>query len=77
MKPNILLTQYNYGRWNKKERDLFLNHYIIHKNNWKLISRLIKTRSAIQVRTHFQKLNKKIQRDAYLLIYLKNNNYLF
>lgn len=73
MKPNILLTHYNYGRWSKKESDLFLNYYIIHKNNWKLISRLIKTRSSIQVRTHFQKLNKKIKNDAYLLIHLKNN----
>eukprot|EP01036_Dinobryon_divergens_P055361 gene55361-73938_t len=45
----------NTGRWTKEEHTLFLEGLALHGKSWKKISHLLKTRSAIQVRTHAQK----------------------
>ena len=47
------------GRWSKYEHKLFVKYLSIYGRNWKKISRLIKTRNTIQIRSHAQKFFKK------------------
>ena len=58
------------GRWTKAEHDTFLlglethgkNWIETHGKNWKLLAGMIKTRTAVQTRTHAQKYFLKLQR---------------
>lgn len=47
------------GKWNSNEHQIFLAALHIHRNNWTKISDYIKTRNAIQIRTHAQKYFRK------------------
>ena len=58
---------YNIGRWTIKEHSDFkkgLDLYASDKNSWEQISKLVKTRSIIQTRTHAQKYFKKLYRSG-------------
>ena len=48
----------NQGRWSKDEVELMLKYHRKFKNNWALISRLIKTRTANQIKDKVKELNK-------------------
>ena len=53
-------VKYNYGRWTKEEQKRFLYGLKYFGRNNKLIQKLIKTRSLVQIRSHSQKFLKKI-----------------
>jgi len=48
------------GRWTPEEHKLFLEGVMLYGKDWKKMQSLIKTRSLIQIRTHAQKVFKKI-----------------
>lgn len=50
------------GRWTEAEHDTFLLGLETHGKNWKLLAGIIKTRTAVQTRTHAQKYFLKLQR---------------
>ena len=50
------------GVWTKAEHDAFLLGLETHGKNWKLLAGMIKTRTAVQTRTHAQKYFLKLQR---------------
>ena len=50
----------NNGRWSAEEHRLFLRAVLQHGKGWKEISASLKTRSALQVRTHAQKFYAKL-----------------
>ena len=64
-KPNKKRTSknllFNDGRWKKDEHNHFLQGIALYGNNWKKVKSLVKTRSAIQVRSHAQKFFNKIK----------------
>lgn len=63
----------NIGRWNKEEKRLYDKYILKYKNirnRYKLISEHIKTRTAVQIRTHHQKEFQKKLEIALILIKL-------
>jgi SHAQKYF class myb-like DNA-binding protein len=48
------------GRWTAEEHRLFLEGVMLYGKEWKKMQPLIKTRSLVQIRTHAQKVFKKI-----------------
>ena len=52
---------FNDGRWEKEEKNQFIIGIVLYGNNWKKVKTLIKTRSAVQVRSHAQKFFKKMK----------------
>lgn len=50
----------NNGHWSADEHRLFLSAVLQHGKGWKEISATLKTRSAVQVRTHAQKFYAKL-----------------
>ncbi|CAE7835938.1 RVE1, partial [Symbiodinium microadriaticum] len=48
------------GRWTPDEHRLFLEGIMLYGKDWKKMQPLIKTRSLVQIRTHAQKVFKKI-----------------
>jgi SHAQKYF class myb-like DNA-binding protein len=50
----------NNGRWKKEEHALFLEALDQHGKNWQKISAHVKTRTAVQSRTHAQKYYQKL-----------------
>ena len=50
------------GRWTKEEQNLFNLAYQWHGKDWKKLSEIIQTRSVIQIRSHAQKIQKKLDR---------------
>jgi SHAQKYF class myb-like DNA-binding protein len=49
-----------YSRWSAEEHKLFLEGIMLYGKDWKKMQPLIKTRSLVQIRTHAQKVFKKI-----------------
>jgi SHAQKYF class myb-like DNA-binding protein len=47
-------------RWTVDEHRLFLEGIMLYGKDWKKMQPLIKTRSLVQIRTHAQKVFKKI-----------------
>ncbi len=47
-------------RWSAEEHKLFLQGIMLYGKDWKKMQPLIKTRSLVQIRTHAQKVFKKI-----------------
>ena len=56
------LTGSNEGKWTLKEHILFLQAIDRYGVNWKKIKKVIKTRTANQIRSHSLKFYKKIKR---------------
>ena len=54
-------SNFNDGRWEKEEKMQFIIGIALYGNNWKKVKTLIKTRSAVQVRSHAQKFFKKMK----------------
>ena len=54
-------VKFNMGRWTKEEHNKFLKGMIEYGNNWKMVEKLIKTRSSIQARSHAQKYFVKVK----------------
>jgi len=48
------------GRWTPEEHRLFLEGIMLYGKDWKKMQPLIKTRTLVQIRTHAQKVFKKI-----------------
>eukprot|EP01032_Pedospumella_encystans_P014865 gene14865-17049_t len=48
------------GRWTPEEHRLFLEGIMLYGKDWKKMQPLIKSRSLVQIRTHAQKVFKKI-----------------
>ena len=48
------------GRWTPEEHKLFLKGIMLHGKDWKAMQHLIKTRTLVQIRTHAQKVFKKV-----------------
>jgi len=48
------------GRWTAEEHKLFLEGIMLYGKDWKKMLPLIKTRTLVQIRTHAQKVFKKI-----------------
>ena len=55
---NIIINE---GRWSKEEHEKFLEGIILYGIKWKKVKNLIKTRTAIQVRSHAQKFFYKMK----------------
>eukprot|EP01041_Mallomonas_annulata_P008891 gene8891-18405_t len=51
------------GRWSPEEHELFLKGLKIYKRNWKKFATFIRTRTAVQIRTHAQKYFNKLEKD--------------
>lgn len=49
------------GRWTHEEHMLFLDGLRLYGKAWKKISKLVKTRSLVQIRSHAQKYFQKLQ----------------
>lgn len=50
------------GRWDKYEHSLFVKGLQIYGRQWKLIAEMIKTRTAVQIRSHAQKYFNKLEK---------------
>lgn len=50
------------GRWTKEEQNLFNFAYQWHGKDWKKLAEIIRTRSIIQIRSHAQKIQKKLEK---------------
>ena len=61
----------NQGIWQTDEHDSLIKAIQIHGNNWKKLSKCMKTRSPSQIRTHIQKYVSKICKSKKLK--LQNN----
>lgn len=48
------------SRWTPEEHRLFLEGIMLYGKDWKKMQPLIKTRTLVQIRTHAQKVFKKI-----------------
>ena len=80
---NQLIAQRT-GRWEKEEHVKFLKGLITYGNDWKMVQKIIKTRSSSQSRSHAQKFFLKLknsiksakisnnQKDLYEYIFQKN-----
>ena len=60
--PDIPETEYNEGRWTKEEHSKFLKGILEYGNEWKMVQKIIKTRSSTQARSHAQKFFLKIKK---------------
>ena len=81
-------TKFNSGRWNKDEHNKFLKGLIQYGNDWKMVQKIIKTRSSSQSRSHAQKFFLKLknlikaakisneENELYEYIFRKNKNAL-
>ena len=81
-------TKLNSGRWNKDEHNKFLKGLIQYGNDWKMVQKIIKTRSSSQSRSHAQKFFLKLknlikaakisneENELYEYIFRKNKNAL-
>lgn len=49
------------GRWTKEEQNLFNLAYQWHGKDWKKLAEIIRTRTIIQIRSHAQKIQKKLE----------------
>ena len=54
--------EYNQGRWTEDEHTLFETAFDIHGRDWKKIAKYVGTRSNVQARTHYQKLERMRER---------------
>lgn len=57
-------TGENTGRWTEDEHQLFLQGLEQHGKSWKKIACVVKSRNAVQVRTHAQKHFKKLAKSG-------------
>ncbi|KAL0585598.1 hypothetical protein ABG067_004740 [Albugo candida] len=62
--PNNVTANTHIGRWSKREHELFLHGLKLYGKSWKKISKLVSTRTLVQIRTHAQKYLQKQQRAA-------------
>ena len=54
----IINAKVNQGRWSTEEVDQLLKYHRIFKNNWAKIAKLLKTRTANQIKDKIRELNK-------------------
>ena len=60
-KKKLKNSNFNEGRWKKDENNQFILGITLYGNNWKKVKSLIRTRTAIQVRSHAQKFFKRMK----------------
>ena len=56
------LVEFNIGRWTEEEHSKFLKGILEYGNEWKMVQKVIKTRSSTQARSHAQKFFLKIKK---------------
>jgi SHAQKYF class myb-like DNA-binding protein len=44
----------NKGKWTQDEHETFLLEWAKYGNNWKIIAKIVKTRTAVQIKSHAQ-----------------------
>ena len=54
-------SEFNSGRWTDEEHIKFINGMLEYGNEWKLVQKIIKTRTSTQARSHAQKFFLKIK----------------
>ena len=59
-KVDTLDKVFLYGRWKEKEKEIILHYYSIYVNKWSTIASFIKWRTPQQIRSHMQKMLKKM-----------------
>ena len=55
-------AELNEGRWTEEEHSKFLKGILEYGNEWKMVQKIIKTRSSTQARSHAQKFFLKIKK---------------
>lgn len=66
---------YNTGRWGGSEKRLFLEGLRRYgKGRWKQIGKVVKTRSLVQIKSHGQKVLKKLETGEDIFAELDNDN---
>jgi SHAQKYF class myb-like DNA-binding protein len=55
-------AEFNAGRWTEEEHSKFLKGILEYGNEWKMVQKIIKTRSSTQARSHAQKFFLKIKK---------------
>jgi len=69
------MSTYNLGRWSAKEKKLFLEGlHTFGKGRWKKIGQLVTTRSLVQIKSHGQKMVKKLEAGEDIFAPLKVNS---
>mmetsp|Transcript_26944 Transcript_26944/g.72326 ORF Transcript_26944/g.72326 Transcript_26944/m.72326 type:complete len:275 (-) Transcript_26944:760-1584(-) len=51
------------GRWTQEEHDLFLRGMAIYGRRWTKVAEVVGTRTTVQVRSHAQKYEMKVEKD--------------
>lgn len=73
--------KFNVGRWTKEEKYNFLKGMKEYGNDWKMVQKVIKTRSSSQIRSHAQKyfmrLKKKVKSQYKKFNAINLVNYVF
>ena len=66
--PNLLIgkEKQKFGKWALMEQINFLKAIREYGKNWKKISNMVKTRSGIQLRSHYQKLCNKLKKHFHI-----------
>ena len=55
-------AEFNAGRWTEEEHSKFLKGILEYGNEWKMVQKIIKTRTSTQARSHAQKFFLKIKK---------------
>ena len=78
MEPGV---KFSVGRWTKEEHKNFLKGMKEYGNDWKMVQKIIKTRSRFQIRSHAQKyfmrLKKKVKNSYMKFNAINLINYVF
>eukprot|EP00618_Florenciella_parvula_P021054 CAMPEP_0119482750 /NCGR_PEP_ID=MMETSP1344-20130328/10461_1 /TAXON_ID=236787 /ORGANISM="Florenciella parvula, Strain CCMP2471" /LENGTH=62 /DNA_ID=CAMNT_0007517187 /DNA_START=291 /DNA_END=476 /DNA_ORIENTATION=- len=62
MKRTVSRQNSRGGRWTPEEHELFLKGKAIHGLSWTKVAEVVGTRTTVQVRSHAQKYEIKVQR---------------
>jgi len=63
MKRTVSRQNSRGGRWTPEEHELFLKGKAIHGRSWTKVAEVVGTRTTVQVRSHAQKYEIKVQRE--------------
>ena len=57
-----MVSNFELGRWSYEEHKRFVRSIVKYPNNWEKITKEVKTRSDVQIRSHSQKFFKKLKK---------------
>ena len=58
----FVVSNLELGRWSYEEHKRFVRSIVKYPNNWEKITKEVKTRSDVQIRSHSQKFFKKLKK---------------